>query len=102
MHAPHNNTLWAGRTMVTGHLHSQKVQPITDYNATRWGVDTGCIAYPYGPQFIHYTESNPLNWIAGFAVFTFRGGKLLPPELVSVWSHKRDEVVFRGKIIKVT
>jgi hypothetical protein len=101
LHAPHNNTLWAGRSMATGHLHSQKVAPLTDYNGTRWGVDVGCIAYPYGPQFIHYTESNPLNWIAGFAVFTFRRGQLLPPELVTVWSHRRDEVTFRGKIIKV-
>jgi hypothetical protein len=25
LHAPHNNTMWAGRTIVTGHLHSQKI-----------------------------------------------------------------------------
>jgi hypothetical protein len=30
LHATHNNTLWAGRTIITGHLHSQKVTPVTD------------------------------------------------------------------------
>lgn len=101
MHAPHNNALWGGRSMVTGHLHSQKVQPITDYNGHRWGVDTGCLAFPGGPQFVDYTEANPLNWVSGFGVFTFKDGQLLPPELVTVWSHERGEVVWRGQIIKV-
>lgn len=99
LHAPHNNTLWSGRTMVTGHLHSAKVQPITDYNGTRWGVDTGCLADPDAKAFVDYTEDAPKNWISGFAVLTFVGGKLLPPELVTVWD--RDRVVFRGKIIEV-
>src|SRR3990167_8198528 len=34
IHAAHNNTLWSGRTLVTGHLHSLKVTPHTDYNGT--------------------------------------------------------------------
>ena len=41
IHAAHKNTLHAGTTMVTGHLHSLKVTPFSDYNGTRWGVDTG-------------------------------------------------------------
>jgi hypothetical protein len=41
IHAAHNNTLHAGTTMVTGHLHSVKVTPFSDYNGTRWDVDTG-------------------------------------------------------------
>jgi hypothetical protein len=95
IHAPHNNTLWAGRTMVTGHLHALKVQPISDYNGTRWGVDTGTMAAPYGPQFYNYTEMNPLNWRAGFVLLTFIKGKLLWPELV--WVSGPGTVQFRGK-----
>jgi hypothetical protein len=36
-----------------------------------------------GPQFT-YVEAGPLNWASGFAVLTFRDGRLLPPELVVV------------------
>jgi hypothetical protein len=65
MHATRNNTLNAGRTMVTGHLHSLKVTPLSDYNGTRWGVDCGTMADPYGPQFYNYTELNPLGLAIG-------------------------------------
>jgi hypothetical protein len=99
IHAPHNNTLWSGRTFVTGHLHSQKVMPITDYNGTRYGVDTGCMADIYGSQFRNYMEENPRSWRAGFGVFTFRGGILMPPELVTVFDKNR--VTFRGELIEV-
>lgn len=99
MHAPHNNALWAGRSMITGHLHSAKVQPITDYNGTRWGVDTGCLADTGAKAFVDYTEDNPKNWISSFCVLTFVGGKLLPPELATVWDE--NNIVFRGQIVKV-
>jgi len=99
MHAPHNNTLWAGRTMVTGHLHSQKVDPITDLNGTRWGVDAGTMSDPYGPQFYNYTEMNPLNWRSGFCLLTVLGGRLLVPELI--WASGPGEVQFRGKVFQV-
>lgn len=99
IHAPRNNTLNSGRTTVTGHLHSQKVMPLTDYNGTRYGVDTGCIADPSHKAFVDYTEDNAKDWRDGFVVLTFLNGELLPPELVSRWSST--QVVFRGKIIKV-
>lgn len=99
IHAPHNNAMWAGRTIVTGHLHSMKVQPVSDYNGTRWGVDCGTMADPYGPQFYNYTELNPLNWRAGFCVLTFKDGQLLWPELV--WADSPDTVQWRGDIIKI-
>jgi hypothetical protein len=97
-HAPHNNTIKSGKTSVTGHLHSQKVSPWTDYTGTRWGVDTGCLADPNAKAFIDYTEAGPLNWRSGFCVLTFKDGQLLPPELVTVWDEKH--VVFRGELIK--
>jgi predicted phosphodiesterase len=99
LHAPSNNTLWSGRTMVTGHLHSAKVQPITDYNGTRYGVDTGCLADPDAKAFVDYSEDNPKNWRSGFAVLTFKGGQLLQPELALVWDQSH--IQFRGEIIKV-
>lgn len=98
IHAPHNNTMWAGRSIVTGHLHSAKVVPFSDYNGTRYGVDTGCLADPYGIQF-EYTEDNPKNWRSGFGVLTFKDGELLMPELVTVWDE--NTVQFRGELIKV-
>lgn len=99
MHAPKNNTLWAGMSIVTGHLHSARVVPHTDYLGTRYGVDTGCIADPSGGQFIDYTEDNPKDWRSGFGLLTFHKGELLFPELVSVWDDKH--VQFRGQLIKV-
>ena len=98
IHAPWNNTIYAGKTIVTGHLHSGKIYPFTDYNGTRWGVDAGCVADPWGPQF-EYLEDNPRQWRAGFAVLTFRDGILLPPELVTVWDEKH--IAFRGELIEV-
>lgn len=98
-HATHNNTLAAGKTMVTGHLHSLKVTPYSDYNGTRWGVDTGTMAPLYGPQTSDYCETNPVNWRQGFAVLTFHKGELLWPELVHV--RAEGEFEFRGKVYKV-
>lgn len=99
VNATHNTTLWAGKTTITGHLHSQKVTPFTDYRGDRYGVDTGCLADPKHQAFVDYTEAGPLNWRSGFGVLTFVGGVLLPPELVTVWD--KESVVFRGEIIKV-
>ena len=98
VHAAHNNTVNAGVSIVTGHLHSLKVTPFADFNGNRYGVDTGTLAEPYGPQF-DYGEGNPLNHRSGFAVLTFKGGKLLWPELVHKWAD--GQVEFRGQIINV-
>jgi hypothetical protein len=96
MHAPQNNTLWAGKTMVTGHLHSQKVQPITDYNGTRWGVDCGTMADIFAESFRDYMEDSPRNWVSGFGAFRFVDGELLQPMMARV---VRDGVIdFMGKL----
>lgn len=99
LHATHNNTVTAGKTMVTGHLHSLKVTPYSDYNGTRWGVDTGTMAPIYGPQTSDYCETNPVNWRQGFVVLTFNRGRLLWPELVHVCGP--DEIEFRGKVHRI-
>ena len=99
IHAPHNNTMWAGKSIFTGHLHSLKVMPLSDLNGTRWGVDCGTMADPYGPQFYNYTEINPVNWRSGFVVLTFIGGQLLWPEIAFVRSE--GVIDFRGELIHV-
>jgi len=99
IHAAHNNTVGAGKSIVTGHLHSLKVTPFADYNGNRFGVDTGTLAEPYGPQF-EYGEGNPLNHRSGFAVLTIKDGKLLWPELVHKWDD--GQIEFRGEVIDVS
>jgi hypothetical protein len=95
--APRANTLNAGVHMVTGHLHSQKVIPVTDYRGDRYGVDTGCVADKEHRAF-SYHEDSPVDWRSGFALLTYRDGKLLYPELVTKWDAKN--VQFRGNLIR--
>lgn len=99
IHATHNNTVAAGVSMVTGHLHSLKVTPYDDYNGTRFGVDTGTLADTDGVQFENYLELSPVNWRSGFVVLTFHKGKLLWPEVVAKVEEKK--VQFRGKVYGV-
>lgn len=99
IHATHNNTVNAGVSVVTGHLHSLKVTPFADYNGNRFGVDTGTLAEPSGPQFENYLEDSPTNWRSGFAILTFHNGRLMWPELVHKWAE--GQVEFRGKVYDV-
>lgn len=98
IHATHNNTVWSGWSIFTGHLHSSKVTPFTDLNGTRYGVDCGTMADPFGPQF-EYQEDNPRNHRQSFAVATFHRGRLLMPELVQAFDE--NHVEFRGEVVSV-
>lgn len=100
VHAVYNNILKSGTSFVSGHLHSLKVTPWTDYTGTRYGVDTGTMACVKDNQFI-YAENNPLNWRSGFAVLTFNNGKLMPPELAEVVDEDKGLYYFRGQVMKV-
>ena len=99
IHAAHNNAVVSGKSIVTGHLHSLKVTPWSDYNGTRYGVDTGCLAETHAKQFSSYLEDNPTNWRSGFAVLTFHNGQMLWPEVVHVMSS--GHVQFRGVVYDV-
>jgi hypothetical protein len=93
------NALNAGVSVVTGHLHCQNVRPLSDYRSfDRYGVDTGCVADKEHKAF-GYTEDAPLDWRSGFALLTYRDGKLLYPELITKWSD--NQVQFRGQLIRV-
>lgn len=100
IHAVHNNILKSGWSFVSGHLHSLKCLPYTDYTGTRYGVDTGTMACVKDNQFI-YAENNPLNWRSGFAVLTFNNGRLMPPELAEVVDEDKGLYYFRGQVMKV-
>ena len=93
------NALNSGVNMVTGHTHNLAVQPLTDYNGTRYGIQTGCLADPHGEQFMAYTEDNPKDWRSGFALLSWERGRLMLPELIQVCGE--DEFEFRGCINKV-
>lgn len=96
IHATRNNTLNAGRTTVTGHLHQLKVTPFSDYNGVRYGIDTGTLADLYGPQFA-YNEDSPVDWRSGFIVLSINEGKLLYPQVAQV--RAEGEVEYKGEII---
>ena len=98
IHAVYNNTIKSGTSIITGHLHSLKVTPWTDYNGTRYGVDTGTLANIDDPAFF-YVDDSPVNWRSGFAILTFWNGKLMPPELCEVIDEGL--VYFRGQVIEV-
>jgi hypothetical protein len=100
IHAAYNNTLRSGISIVTGHLHSLKVTPWSDYTGSRYGVDTGTLADINGDH-MDYGEDNPKNHRSGFAVLTFYKGKLMPPELCEVISEDDGLAYFRGKVIEV-
>ena len=92
------NALNAGVSMVTGHLHSQNVRPLSDYSRfDRYGVDTGCVADKDHKAFA-YTEDAALDWRSGFALLTYKDGVLMPPELITKMSE--NTVWFRGNLIK--
>ena len=96
--AGRSNALNAGVNMITGHTHNLAVQPITDYNGTRYGVQTGTLSDPNGEQYVHYTEDGCKDWRAGFALLSFERSRLMLPELIQVCGE--DEYEFRGAIHK--
>lgn len=92
MHGAWNNVLKAGVSIVTGHTHRLGIRPFTDMRGTRYGIETGTLAEPWGPQF-RYVEQNPRNWQQGFVVLTM-DGDTVHPEVVEVNDGK---AWFRGK-----
>jgi hypothetical protein len=91
VHAAYNNVLKSGMNIATGHTHRLQMRPWTDYRGTRYGIETGTIADPYGPQF-SYTEDGLRDWQPGFVVIEIVGEDIYP-ELVHVRGNKAR---FRG------
>lgn len=99
-HAVYLNAVHSGISYATGHLHSQKVEPMTDLRGDRWGVDVGTLASVYGPHF-RYLEAKPRDWRSGFAAFRFVNHKLRMPELIRVIDEEKGIVEFRGQDVHV-
>jgi hypothetical protein len=100
IHAVYNNILKSGVSFCTGHLHSLKITPFSDYAGARYGIDTGTLAPIYDDGF-SYMEDSPRNWRSGGAVLTLYKGKLMPPELFEVIDEDAGLVYFRGEVFKV-
>ena len=93
IHGAWNNTLHSGVNIATGHTHQLQVTAMRDRLGSRWGIETGTLADPLGPQF-EYSEGTPSRAQMGFAVISFdEDGKMFPPELCEMI---RGRPVFRG------
>lgn len=93
IHSAWNNSLHSGVNILTGHTHQLQITAVRDRNGTRYGVETGMLADPFGPQF-EYTEGAPGRWQQGFIVLSFDDdGYMLPPEICEM---VRGRPVFRG------
>ena len=93
LHATYNNAMKAGVSMTTGHLHRLQATIVSDYNGSRWGIDTGTLCETDGDQMA-YGETNPSNHCSGFAVLTIVNGRLIQPEFCAVLDG---HAYFRGE-----
>lgn len=99
--AGYSNLQAAGNTnIVTGHTHVLCSSPISNYQGTWWGIQTGCLADPMSPTF-EYCEDGPKDWRSGFVMLSFDQGRMLMPELIMVTDEQNGEFEFRGCINKV-
>lgn len=96
IHAGYNNSMHSGVTMISGHTHQLQITAVRDRRGTRWGIETGMMNDPNGPQF-EYAEGAPSRANEGFIVVTFdEHGHMLPPEICEM-IHGRP--VFRGDYV---
>ena len=93
IHAAWNNALHGGINMLTGHTHQLAVTAQRDRRGSRYGIETGMLTDPDGPQF-EYTEGAPNRAQQGFVVISFDDtGALMPPETCEM---VRGRPIFRG------
>lgn len=99
--AGYSNLQAAGNTnIITGHTHVLCASPISNYQGTYWGVQTGCLADPMSATF-EYCEDSPKDWRSGFVMLSFDQGRMLMPELIMVCDENEGLFEFRGCINKV-
>lgn len=78
----HLQSVRAGCHYVHGHLHKINVHVYPSFNGYRYSVDAGSLADPESEAF-DYAEGAPAH-CQGFAVLTYKAGKLLMPELAYI------------------
>ena len=82
----------AGCHFAHGHLHKLGCMATPQYHGFHFSVDCGSFSDPSSDAF-DYTEDGPPH-VQGFAVLTYRNGKLLWPEFCYVID---DKAYFRGQ-----
>jgi hypothetical protein len=98
MHSSFNNAKDSGVHYATGHDHALRIQEFTNRRGTWYGMNSGTLADPDGPQF-SYAEDSPANHRSGFLVLTYHNGLLLRPAVCKVIDEHH--VDFERKVIKV-
>jgi hypothetical protein len=98
IHTAYNNVLQAGINIVTGDTHGLEMRSITNRRGVFFGIETGMLGDPFGPQF-QYGEGMPYRACPGFALLTFdERGALQPPELCR-WQN--GAAYFRNKKVSL-
>lgn len=92
------NPLHAGISYCAGHDHNAQLHRLRNLVQSLWGVNTGMMAEPWGPQF-EYQENNPSNHEGAIAFLQFKDHKMLPPELAI--RTEAGKVFFRGQVYTV-
>jgi hypothetical protein len=72
----------AGCHYAHGHLHKINVHRLPTFAGVRYSIDCGSLADPDSEGF-DYAEGGA-NHAQGFAVLTYKDGKLMPPEICEV------------------
>jgi hypothetical protein len=98
VHSSFNNAKESSVHFATGHDHALRVQEFTNRRGTIYGMNSGTLADPDGPQF-SYAEDSPANHRSGFLVLTYHNGLLLRPAVCKVIDEHH--VDFERKVIKV-
>ena len=98
VHSSFNNAKDSSVHYATGHDHALRVQEFTNRRGTWYGINSGTLADPDGPQF-SYSEDSPANHRSGFVVLTYHKGMLLRPAVCKVMTE--DTVDFERQVIRV-
>lgn len=98
VHSSFNNAKESSVHYATGHDHALRVQEFTNRRGTFYGMNSGTLADPEGPQF-GYAEDSPSNHRSGFLVLTYHKGLLLRPSICKVMDE--EHVDFERRVIKV-
>jgi hypothetical protein len=102
--AARNNTLKSGQNLITGHSHRLGVVSVSDWNGTRYGVESGTLADPTSDLF-DYAEDNPTDWQPGFVVLHFVAGTLMLPQVVPVIRESaqpgQGQIYWQGRMVWV-
>jgi len=98
IHDGHNNLLKGQCHYVTGHTHSLKTTFWTNaMGKTIYAVNTGTLNDALGSHNLDYQQGRHGNHRSGFAVLTYKDGRLLMPELVM--KYDEDSFEFRGHVL---